>query len=446
MTAVEIPTSGVERLLSDLADRLARQEETSRRLEASLYALARVDHHEDSHRVTETPRPVKTPADIPWPQRRAETEKTADESGVESDIFWALGGLVPEALIGLDGQGLVRVWNPAAEDLFGWKAEEVIGKPLPIVPEDLRSEHDTLCADARLNQPHHDIRTIRRGRDGRLVRVDLSIAGMNAGVAISIRPVGVPRRSAETLLSRPAPIPVDLHLHGLAAIGRQVAAVTHDFNNLLTIIGGSIEGLLEQFDADDTRRSVVEMLSHATGQATAICRGLLDLARIETSTRHHSEQTCDLSAVVSSHVSVLEGMIGSDRALVLGLTDHPAEIAADPVRIGQVLLNLAANARDAMPEGGTLAVEVEIHGQPDPVTHLNRPCAVLTVSDTGVGMDTETLGRAFEPFFTTKPPGVGTGLGLANVAEIVHACGGAVIPESAPGTGTTVRVYFPLVN
>jgi signal transduction histidine kinase len=139
-------------------------------------------------------------------------------------------------------------------------------------------------------------------------------------------------------------------------------------------------------------------------------------------------------------------MIGSDRALVLGLTDHPAEIAADPVRIGQVLLNLAANARDAMPEGGTLAVEVEIHGQPDPVTHLNRPCAVLTVSDTGVGMDTETLGRAFEPFFTTKPPGVGTGLGLANVAEIVHACGGAVIPESAPGTGTTVRIYFPLVN
>jgi PAS domain S-box-containing protein len=383
---------------------------------------------------------------IPWPQKRAELEKSADELAVESDILWAMGGLVPEALIGLDGQGLVRVWNPASEDLFGWKAEEVIGKPLPIVPLDQLLEHETLCAEARANHPQHDVRAIRRCNDGRLVRVDLSIAGMNAGVAISARPVSMPVRSTVSDHSQPGPIPTDLHLHGLAAVGRQVAAVTHDFNNLLTIIGGSIEGLLEQIDLDDSRRSVVEMLSHATGQATSICRGLLDLARIQASPKHPCDQICDLSAVVSSHSSVIEGLIGSERALVLGLTDHPVEIAADPVRIGQILLNLAANARDAMPEGGTLAVEVEIQGQPDPITNLTGPAAVLTVSDTGVGMDTETLARAFEPFFTTKPPGAGTGLGLANVAEIVSVCGGAVLPESAPGTGTTVRIFFPLVN
>jgi hypothetical protein len=274
----------------------------------------------------------------------------------------------------------------------------------------------------------------------------MSIAGTRSGIAITLRPVGIPARSVTVDPSRPGPIPTDLNLHGLAAVGRQVAAVTHDFNNLMTIVGGGIESLLEQFERDDSRRAVLEMVDHATSQAKAISRNLLDLARIDASPRPSCEQTCDLSAIVASHAAVLEGLIGSDRSLVLGLTDHPAEITADPVRIGQVILNLAANARDAMPEGGTLAIEVQIQTRTESGVEIPGPLAVLTVSDTGVGMDTETLGRAFDHFYTTKPPGQGTGIGLPIVAEIVAAAGGVIVPESAPGTGTTIRVYFPLLG
>ena len=455
-----MPASGLEQMLTDIADRLGRQEEYTRRIEASLFALARLPDDPLTTtdftigNVVETPRPRHTPTDIRWPHRRnapepvrslAEDDRTAD-----SDLLWAIAGLVHDPLVGLDKDGHVRVWNPSAEDLFGWTAEETIGKAPPFLPDDKQLEHERLTADGRFGKPARDFQTVRRRKDGQLVRVEISTAGVGGGIAFTLRPIGIPCRPtfAESESSPPEPIIDDVRIHGLAAVGRQVAAVAHDFNNLLTIICGGTERLIEQFEDGDTRREVAELVATAGRQATDMTRGLLDLACIGSGTGHAEApaERCDLTAVVSAHAPVLQGLLGPERALVLGITNRPAEISADPVRIGQVLLNLATNSRDAMPDGGTLAVEVDFAELSDFIASRKGPVAMLTVSDTGVGMDAETLSHAFEPFFTTKAPGVGCGLGLATVADIITSVGGTVIPESSPGTGTTIRILFPLIG
>ena len=455
-----MPASGLEQRLIDIADRMSRQEESTRRLEASLFALARLPTEDISggdtikQKMADTPTPKRTPQDIRWPSRRAVPEParnmTEEERTGDSDLLWAIAGLVHDPLVGLDISGIVRVWNPGAEDLFGWKAEETIGKTPPFLPDDKHLEHERLMTEARYGRPEREFQTVRRRKDGQLVRVEISTAGVGNGIALTMRSVGIPCRptTAEPESNQSEPIASDIHLHGLASVGRQVAAVAHDFNNLLTIICGGTERLLEQFDETDTRKEVIELVATAGRQATDITRGLLDLACLGSSsgTVEPPEQYCDLTAIVQAHAPVLQGLLGPDRALVVGVTDKPAQIAADPVRIGQVLLNLATNSRDAMPNGGTLAVEVDFAEAADLMASRKGAVALLTVSDTGVGMDAETLSHAFEPFFSTKAPGVGCGLGLATVADIVSSVGGTVIPESSPGTGTTIRILFPLIN
>lgn len=481
-------------LINQLIDRLTQQEEKTRRLESTIFALARYSET-NNQQVTETPTNsnTRTPKQIGWPKRRLEDrdiqqvspstvalkptpEKIAssingqsifdekhdlDSQNVDEyshttdgDILWAIAGLVQDPMVGLDDHGIVRVWNPAAEDLFGWTAEEIIGKPAPFVPEDKIEEHENLCEQARNNKPCHDVATIRRCKDGRLIRLEASVAGLRKGAALTFRAMGVPARPT-TAFSMPMgsdasnavdlnEIPQDLHLHALAAVGRQSASISHDFNNLLAIISGGIQTLIEQFDGDDSRKAVIEMINFATNQAKDVCKRMMDLSRVGYNRKAKSERSCDLSAVISSHKPLLEGLIGRNRSLEMSLTNKAAEVNLNPSKVGQILINLATNSRDAMTEGGTLAVEVDIINETNASIPINVPCVILTVSDTGCGMDSETLGRAFEPFFSTKYQHNGTGLGLANVAEIVKQANGVVLPESSPGTGTTIRIYLPL--
>lgn len=458
MTAV-MPASGLEQQLIEIAERLSRQEEQTRRIESSLYALARLPHDDMMttdfvvENVVETPRPSRTPAEIRWPSRKAEPETTRsqadDDRIVDSDLLWAVASLVHDPLIGLDVSGRVKIWNPAAEDLFGWSAEETIGKAPPFLPDDKHLEHERLIAEARIGKSCREFQTVRRRSDGQLIQIEMSTAGVGSGVALTMRPIGIPCRPSIAEPESPVAIqttPDESQTQSLAVIGRQVASVSHDFNNLLTVICGGAERLLEEMEDGNPHKEVAELISAAGQQATEITRGLLDLASYKADKPLDDAERCDLIAIVSAHAPVLQGLLGPDRALVLGLSDRPAEIAADPVRIGQVLLNLATNSRDAMPNGGTLAVEVDTADASDFTHGKSGPVAVLTVSDTGVGMDAETLSQAFEPFFTTKGHGVGCGLGLATVADIIMSSGGTVIPESSPGTGTTIRIVFPLIN
>ena len=230
----------------------------------------------------------------------------------------------------------------------------------------------------------------------------------------------------------------------MEAIGRLAGGVAHDFNNLLTAISGYAEMLLASLGKDDPARHEVREIREAGARAAALTRQLLAFSR-----RQMLQPTAlDLNAVVADMGEMLGRVIGEHVELVTRLAPDLGAIEADHSQIEQVIVNLAVNARDAMPEGGTLAIttaNADLGGAfaREHVDVEPGPYVLLSVSDTGRGMSAETLSRAFEPFFTTKGPGEGTGLGLATVHGIVKQSGGHVAARSEPGKGTTIDVYLP---
>jgi signal transduction histidine kinase len=264
-------------------------------------------------------------------------------------------------------------------------------------------------------------------------------------VALTIRPLALPTPASAASLLQSDELQ-DPHAQGLIAVGKQVASIAHDFNNLLTIICGGLENLRDQFDEHDSRKAVIDLVEAASLRASDVTRGLLDLARFGSTTPNPEFLQCDLTAVTREYAPVLEGMLGPNRVLQLTVPDRPTDVPVDSVRIGQVLLNLTSNSRDAMPDGGTLTIRIERADAAILADGRAGPAAILTVSDTGFGMDSETLDQAFEPFFTTKPLGMGSGIGLSTVADIVRMAGGYIVPESHPGIGTTIQIALPLIE
>lgn len=233
----------------------------------------------------------------------------------------------------------------------------------------------------------------------------------------------------------------------MEAVGRLAGGVAHDFNNILTVIS-SYAGLSQRgLAADDPLRSDLEEIRKASDRATGLTRQLLAFSR-----RQVLQPTIiDLNSLVAGIEKMLGRLIGEDVDLRFSAAPDLGRISADPGQIEQVLMNLAVNARDAMPAGGTLTITTG-NAELDEDFALSHaggrvgPHVVLTVQDTGSGMDPATLDRIFEPFFTTKPIGKGTGLGLATVYGIVKQSGGGIWVESAPGEGATFRVYLPRVE
>jgi len=214
-----------------------------------------------------------------------------------------------------------------------------------------------------------------------------------------------------------------------ASLRRHASSVAHDFNNLLAVITGYTEMMLKRLRADDPLRRNAEAIKRATEWGTALAQQVLSGNRRPSAPL----VPVDLNQIVGNVTRVLQPLLGDAIELVTRLSPSLARVSANPHQIGQVIMNLVVNARDAMPSGGRLMIETGNVGQ----------TVMLAVGDTGCGMDDETRARLFEPYFTTKEPGRGSGLGLATVYDVVTQCGGQISVTSGSGAGSTFKIYLP---
>jgi two-component system, cell cycle sensor histidine kinase and response regulator CckA len=236
-----------------------------------------------------------------------------------------------------------------------------------------------------------------------------------------------------------------LQAQKMEAIGRLAGGVAHDFNNVLAAIFGYSDLLLEQFTDDDPRRADVQEIRRSAERAAALTRQLLAFSRKQIL----QPRVVNLNDVIAGLQTLLARLVGEDVTLDVRGQQDLWPVRADPGQMEQVLMNLAANARDAMPEGGRLSISTaNVEVQPDP---LHRPglhagmYATMTVGDNGSGVPEDVRGHMFEPFFTTKDQGKGTGLGLATVYGIIKQSEGSVYVESEAGAGTRFIIYLPRV-
>ena len=232
-----------------------------------------------------------------------------------------------------------------------------------------------------------------------------------------------------------------LQAQKLESVGRLAGGIAHDFNNLLTVINGYSDLLLRELAQDDPHREIVTDIRTVGLRAASLTRQLLAFSRKQI--LHPQPLIIDTTIHNMRHLIVR--LLGEDLQLQMMLNSGDAAIFADPGQIDQILMNLVVNARDAMPGGGTLTIETKVSelDEPGETEGLPHPWIVIAVSDTGVGMDEDTRAHLFEPYFTTKEPGKGSGLGLSTIHGIVAQSGGHIQAESAPGAGTTFRIYLP---
>jgi two-component system cell cycle sensor histidine kinase/response regulator CckA len=349
-----------------------------------------------------------------------------------------------EGVVVTDAEGVIQYVNPAFSTMTGYSREEVLGKN----PRILKSgKHDAafyggMWANILAGQVWKG-EMINRRKDGSLYTERMSITPVHDEHGIMTHIVAMKEDiTAARLLEDQF-----RHAQKMEAVGRLAAGVTHDFNNLLTVIVGYSEEMLSQFVPGDPLRALATEIKNAGEKAEGLTRQLMAFSRQEVL----APRVLDLNTLIDNLIKILKRLIGEDIDLIFKSAALPATIHADPGLIEQVVMNLAVNSRDAMPRGGKLTIEIS-HVQFDEAYSASHfsvcvgPYIMLAVSDNGCGMDKDTQAHMFEPFFTTKESGKGTGLGLATVYGIVKQSGGSIFVYSEPGAGTTFKVYLPAVN
>jgi signal transduction histidine kinase/ActR/RegA family two-component response regulator len=302
-----------------------------------------------------------------------------------------------------------------------------------------------LDRDTYTDRQYDDVEATWKRKDGRPLTVQLSVRAVRtAGGQVEyyetfVRDITEQRRLQQQLTQS----------QKMEAIGRLAGGVAHDFNNLLTVITSYSDLLFEGLQPDDPRRDDVDQVRKAAEGAAALTRQLLTFSRQQVL----EPRVIDLNSVIEHLKKILQRVIGEDIELSTTLEPELGAVKADVGHIEQIVMNLAVNARDAMPTGGKLTIETaNVAQDPNPARSREAsrgeatPCVMLAVTDTGTGMDEATKARIFEPFFTTKASGKGTGLGLATVYAIVEQWGGFIWVYSELGHGTSFKIYFPLVQ
>ena len=359
----------------------------------------------------------------------------------------------PDAMVVVNQDGEIVLLNLQAEKQFGYHRDELVGQQVKnIIPEgfaerliadDLRS-----AADALAQQIGTGIELSGRRKDGSEFPIEIMLSPLESAegilVTAAIRNISV-RKDAESQL---------LQAQKLESIGRLAGGIAHDFNNMLFAIHGYAELLAEDL-ASTNRASLdpdrallsVNAIGEAAERAATLTAHLLAFSRQQVI----SPSVLDLNAAINGLEPMVRQLIGENMRLVLKLDHDSGHIRADAGQLDQILVNLVVNARDAMPDGGAVTIETAnvLVDKPYAIEHFDvkpGPYVLLSVTDTGVGMDQVTREHIFEPFFTTKELGKGTGLGLATAYGIVRQAGGHIWLYSEPGVGTSFKLYFPMVD
>ncbi len=372
-----------------------------------------------------------------------ERKQAEEELSKATEKLRAVFDAAPVAVISLDLDGRVLSWNRAAVRIFGWSEEEAVGRRPLFVQDEHRSEFRELLERVMGGESVVGLEVPRLRKDGTPLYLNAYTAPLygSDGLVSGIMAVMVDVTEQRELEARLA------QSQRMESIGRLAGGIAHDFNNLLTVILGNCEIVLKDLLPSSPERGDIEDIRTAADHAAALTRQLLAFSRRQIL----QPKVLSLNGVVTEMLDMLGRIIGEDIELVTELDAGLANTLADPVEMGQVVMNLTVNARDAMQSGGRLTISTEnvgldreltVHGETIPPGQY----AALAIADTGVGMDEDICTKVFEPFFTTKPKGEGTGLGLATVYGIVKQSGGHISVESRQGAGTCFRVYLPQLD
>jgi len=344
-----------------------------------------------------------------------------------------------DAIIGKNPDGIITHWNKGAEHMYGYTAQEMIGQPITaLCPKDRVDEIPGILGKIRRGERVEYFESIRLTKDGRRVNVSISVSpildseGRVVGASAIARNISAQKKIEEQLRQS----------QKMEAVGRLAGGVAHDFNNLLGIITASSELLRARVDADSLE--YLDNVREAARRGASLTRQLLAFSRRQ----QVQPQVLDLNERLREVSKLLRPLMGDDVEVTVLSRAPTAIVEADAGQLDQVVMNLAVNARDAMPHGGKLIIETGVFDFDEGFAREHPPIAegryvMLAISDNGSGMDEVTRSRIFEPFFTTKEMGKGTGLGLATVYGIVKQSGGHIWVYSELGRGTTFKIYLP---
>lgn len=373
----------------------------------------------------------------------AQQKRSTEAMRMAEAKFRGLLESAPDPLVAVNQDGRIVVVNAQAEKTFGYKREELLGQPMDILVVKRLREKCFAYRSKFFKGPERppagatlELFGLRKDGSEFPVEINLSMLETEEGLwgSAAIRDL-TERRKLESQFRQ---------AQKMESIGTLSGGIAHDFNNLLTVILSYSNSLAEELRGDSKQQREAEQIHQAAERGAALTRQMLAFSRQQV----FQVRVLNLNDIIRNLLKMLQRIIGEHIEITTALADDLKPVKADPGQLEQILMNLSVNARDAMPKGGKLRLETSNVVLDEDFVRLHVGASVgsqvlLTVSDTGTGMDSATQARIFEPFFTTKGPGQGTGLGLAMVYGVVKQSGGSIWVNSKVGSGATFHIYLP---